>query len=209
VPTFAEYAEQWLRDYARLECKPSTVGGYEGAIRLYLRPRFSAVRMDELDRNAVKKLIADMVGRNLARGTVRNAVSVLRGIFNQAIEDGLVHGNPATRLGRFTRAARTTGVKGIALTPAEVEQFLGTAKRVQPEHHALFLVAVRAGLRRGELVALQWGDIEFGTGDSDPNRFILVQHNYVHRLPTSTKTRKTRRVDMSRELRRTLLELRR
>jgi integrase len=58
------------------------------------------------------------------------------------------------------------------------------------------------------LVALQWGDIEFGKSDEDPNRYILVQHNYVRRQYTSTKSKKSRRVDMSRELRRALLEIR-
>jgi integrase len=56
-------------------------------------------------------------------------------------------------------------------------------------------------------VAPRWGDIEFGGNDRDFNRYILVQHNYVRRQHTSTKS-KTRRVDMSRELRRALLELR-
>jgi integrase len=59
-------------------------------------------------------------------------------------------------------------------------------------------LAVRAGLRRGELVALHWADIEFGKDDEDENRFILVQHNYVCREHTTTKSKKSRRVDMSR-----------
>ena len=67
---------------------------------------------------------------------------------------------------------------------------------------------MRAGLRRGELVALQWGDIQFGNDEDDPNRFIHVRHNYVRREHTTTKSKKTRRVDLSRELRRALLELR-
>src|SRR6202162_1706270 len=41
-----------------------------------------------------------------------------------------------------------------------------------------------------------------------PNRFIVVQHNYVHREHTTTKSKKSRRVDMSRELRRALIEIR-
>jgi len=66
---------------------------------------------------------------------------------------------------------------------------------------------VRAGLRRGELVALQWGDVQLGTGDHAA-RFILVQHNYVRREHTTTKSKKSRRVDLSRELRRVLVDLR-
>ena len=57
-------------------------------------------------------------------------------------------------------------------------------------------------------MALQWGDIQFGKGEDDPNRFIIVQHNYVRREHTTTKSKKGRRVDLSRELRKVLLELR-
>lgn len=38
-------------------------------------------------------------------------------------------------------------------------------------------MALRAGLRRGELVAVQWGDLQFGKNEQDANRFIVVQHN--------------------------------
>ena len=61
-------------------------------------------------------------------------------------------------------------------------------------------MALRAGLRKGELLAVRWGDIQFG-GDEDPNRYIYVQHNYVHGRFTTPKSKKSRRVDLSRELR--------
>jgi integrase len=69
-------------------------------------------------------------------------------------------------------------------------------------------MAVRAGLRLGELVAVPWGDIQLGSDDNDSERFILVQHNCVHREHTTTKSKKSRRVDLSRELRKALIELR-
>jgi len=96
----------------------------------------------------------------------------------------------------------------ISLTPSEAEQFLRAAREICPEYHPLFLMALRAGLRRGELVAVQWGDIQFGKDEQDANRFIVVRHNYVRREHTTTKSKKSRRVDMSRELRRTLIALR-
>jgi len=205
---FGSYADQWLKDYARVECKTSTADGYEGVIEQYLRPRFGAKRLDEIKRDDIKAMINELVAKGLSRNTVRNALCVIRGIFNDAIEAGIVEMNPAARLGRFTRTAKTAEVKGISLTSAEVEQFLQAAKEICPEYHPLFLMALRAGLRRGELVAVQWGDIQFGKDEQDANRFIVVEHNYVRREHTTTKSKKSRRVDMSRELRRVLIELR-
>jgi integrase len=77
-----------------------------------------------------------------------------------------------------------------------------------PEQYPIFLTALRAGLRRGELVALKWGDIQFGESEKDSNRYILVQRNYVHGKFTTPKSKKTRRVDLSRQLRQTLVEIR-
>ena len=79
---------------------------------------------------------------------------------------------------------------------------------LRPERYALFLTALREGLRLGELFALQWRDIQFGESDDDLNRFILVRHNFTRGQFTSTKSRKERRVDLSKELRRELLKLR-
>jgi integrase len=207
VPNFDVYADAWLKDYARIECKTSTAHGYEGVLKQYLRPRFGRKRLDEIKRDDIKALISDLIGDELSRNTIRNALCVVRGLFNQAIEEGLLENNPAARLGRFTRTAKTAETKGFALTAKEVQQFLNAAQEVYPEYYALFLMAVRTGLRRGELVALQWGDIQFGN-EVDSNRFMLVQHNYVRREHTTTKSKKARRVDLSRELRRVLVELR-
>jgi integrase len=208
IPTFGAYADEWLKDYARLECKTSTADGYEGVLRQYLRPRFATKRLDELKRDDIKTLINDLIAKELSRNTVRNALCVIRGMLNQAIEAGLIEANPAARLGRFTRTAKSADTKGVALTTAEAQQFLDAALDVCPKYYPLFLTALRAGLRRGELVAIQWGDIQFGKDENDPNRFILVRHNYVRREHTTTKSKKQRRVDLSRQLRRVLIEVR-
>jgi integrase len=208
VLTFGTYADRWLKDYAQVECKTSTAEGYEGVLRQYLRPRFGTKRLTEIKRDDVKSMMNGLIAKELSRNTIRNALCVIRGIFNYAIEDGVLESNPAARLGRFTRTAKGEETKGVALTPVEAHQFVEAAKVVCPDYEALFLTALRAGLRRGELVALQFGDIQFGRDDEDSNRFMIVQHNYVRREHTTTKSKKSRRVDLSRELRRVLIEVR-
>ena len=207
-PSFDAYADLWLKDYARIECKTSTASGYKAVLEQYLRPRFGKKLLSEIRRDDIKALINDLISKDLSRNTIRNALCVIRGLFNYAIEEGLVESNPAARLGRFTRSAKTPETRGIALTTMEVQQLLKAAQEICPASHPLLLMAVRAGLRRGELVALQWGDVQLGGDDNDSERFILVQHNYVRREHTTTKSKKSRRVDLSRELRRVLVELR-
>src|SRR5438094_10600076 len=77
-----------------------------------------------------------------------------------------------------------------------------------PDFHPLFLMALRAGLRKGELIAIKWGDIQFGESAEDPNHYIVVPRNYSHSKFTTPKSKKSRRVDLSRELRSALLEWR-
>ena len=57
-------------------------------------------------------------------------------------------------------------------------------------------------------MALQFGDIQFGQTDDDANRYILVRHNYVNREFTTPKSKKTGRVDLSKQLLRELQEIR-
>jgi integrase len=207
-PSFNTYADGWMKDYARIECKTSTANGYEGVLSQYLRPMFGKKLINEIKRDDIKALINQLISQELSRNTIRNALCVVRGLFNYAVEEGLIESNPAARLGRFTRSAKSTDTKGTALTSKEVQQFLKAAEEICPNYHPLFLMALRAGLRRGELVALQWGDVQLGADDLSSDRFILVQHNYVRREYTTTKSKKARRVDLSRDLRRSLLELR-
>ena len=63
-------------------------------------------------------------------------------------------------------------------------------------------------MRLGELLALQWDDIQFGESDEDSNRFVLVRRNYVRGSFTTPKSGKERRIDLTKELRHVLLELR-
>jgi integrase len=72
----------------------------------------------------------------------------------------------------------------------------------------MLLVALRTGLRLGELIASHWEDVQFGENAEDSNRFILVRRNYSLGEFTRTKNHRARRVDMSREVRYVLLDLR-
>jgi integrase len=208
VPTLAEYAESWLKHHADRHLKPSTADFYREFLNLYVLPRHGQIPIDQIRRESVKQWIAELADRGLARNTIRLAVSTLRAVLNAAIEDSLLGFNPAQKLGRLVKAEEPSH-QPSALSPEEVDRFLNSVADNRPRHYALFLTALRAGLRAGELLALRWGDIQFGESDRDSNRYILVQRNYDRRSRKflTPKSKKPRRVDLSRELRNVLLEL--
>jgi hypothetical protein len=107
----------------------------------------------------------------LANNTIRLAVATLRVVLSAAVENGILASNPGLRLGRFIESQKAAH-EAQAMTREEAQVFLEAAKEFCPEFHPLSLMALRAGLRKGELLAVRWGDIQFGIGDNDPNRYI-------------------------------------
>ena len=204
-PTFAEYSEQWLKHHVELSCKPSTVTRYRDILRLHLLPAFGAARLGQITRAMIKEFLPEKAsGGRLSRDSLRLMLCTLGVIFSPAIDDELVANNPAAKLGKFTNAGKPNR-QATAFTRQEANRLLQAAKEYCPRYYALFLTALRSGLRRGELVALRWGDIQFGNHEDDSNRHILVQHNYVQGGFTSPKGKRNRRVDLSKQLRRELL----
>jgi len=206
--TFADYSERWLRQHADIVCKPSTVVGYRKNLRLYLIPHFGQRVLRSITRGQVKDFLCQWIASGkLSRTSVGHMLSTLRMVLNHAVEDNILAASPLAGLGRLVKAGKEK-FKGTALTRDEIERFLAVVQAVCPKWYPCFLTALRTGLRRGELIALRWGDIQFGESDDDPDRFILVQRNYVYGEFTTPKSKKSRRVDLSRLLRATLLQLR-
>lgn len=206
--TFAEYAKRWLESHVRPNLKPSTVESYEGILNVHLKPRFGKVALEGLTRKSIKDFLDELVSQGQqARNTIRNVVATLRSILSHAVEGDLLSSNPAVKLGRFNRR-QEEGRKAEFLTREEAEAFLQAAKALRPNRYPLFLTALRTGMRLGELLALEWDDLQFGDTAADQNRYILVRHNFTHGQFTSPKNRKERRVDLNRELRQVLVELR-
>ena len=205
---FEMYSQRWLKEYADVELKESTSASYRQLLRLFVLPRFGSAKLSAIHRDDVKSWLAEMsAAGKFSRNTLRLALATLRVVLSHAVEDGLIDRNPAEKLGRFAKTEKVQA-EAAAMTRTEASRFLDAVKDLSPGYYALFLVALRGGLRRGELVALKWGDIQFGASETDPHRFILVQRNYVHKRFTTPKSKKSRRVDMSKQVRKALLNLR-
>ena len=201
MPTVKAYLEDWLNIYAKVHCKPSTYRSYKRAVDSHLVPEFGDRPLHLLKREDVKRLIAKLSGTGKAKGTIKNCLVPLKAAYNVAIEDGLVTLNPASRLGRLLKGQGDRRQHIKPLTREEVITLLAKAETQYSVLYPILLCAVRAGLRMGELIGLQWGDVDFHGG------FVEVRRAVVMEQETSTKSHKIRRVEMSPQLQAVLKRL--
>ncbi len=198
--TFKDYAERWLENYAKAVIKQSTYLEYERALKVHLYPLFGSKPLVRVTRKTVREMIAAKQKENLSQSTIRNILAPMRQLYNQAIDDGDAYENPAARVGKFNKR-RDPATQLNPLTREEVKTLLDTTLEKSPYWYPLLLCATRTGLREGELIGLKGTDLDFR------GQFIEVQRILSRGELTTPKNGKTRRVDMSGQLKDVLQEL--
>jgi integrase len=132
-----------------------TIDSYEDSLDNYILPELGRVKVSAIDRRQIKRLVATWKREGLAASTINNNLCPLRVILNEALEDGEITVDPMYRMKlpqggeKRERVADTTEARTLldALPGCE---------------RALWAVAMYGGLRRSELRALRWNDIELG-----------------------------------------------
>jgi len=170
--TVADYAAHWLQTIAPPTLKRRAFDAHAAAVRLYIVPRLGTLRVTDLRRSDVKAFLAScqragVSGRPLARSSVRLVYSAIRAMLNAAIDDELLTGNVAAKLGRKLRLQPTAHERQAAtaqrvLEPAERRMLLEAARTDgEGAWYPLVLTLDRAGLRVGEVLALEVSDVRF------------------------------------------------
>jgi integrase len=137
--------------------RPSTIRNYETDIRCQLAPALGQLRVSELRRADIQRLIDRMHADGLAGSTIRNKVEPLRVLYRRAVQDEEVTVNPTTQL-------RLPALPGGTRQIADPEQAARLLDALPDEQRALWATAFYAGLRMGELRALRWRHVDFDAG---------------------------------------------
>jgi integrase len=189
-PTVAKYGREWLDSPLR-EWTDSTRNNHNGVFDLHIKSAIGKKHLDEIKRKDVKALISEVRNKGLSSARAQGVLAVLSGLFESAIEDEIVSANPCQNAGKH--CGNETVIDIEPLTAAEVQTMLENASKLPIEVYTFLLVAARSGLRAGELLGLEWSDIDF------ENRFIEVSKSYsrVTKKIGATKNKKSRKVDLT------------
>ena len=174
---FGDWLTYWYENHSKPKIRPTTQETYESRIRLHIIPEIGDLPLNKLTQNDLqqfygrlkksgRKRFTDKYGEGLSDRMVRMCHATCRSALEKAVQDGLIRVNPAIGCKLPPKKAREMQV----LTREELQRFLIQAK--SEGYYEVFLLDLATGLRRGELMALQWDDLNFKTGVLNVNKQV-------------------------------------
>lgn len=192
--TYAEFVPEWVDTYVVANCKHSEVLAKDSVLRANLIPWFGATPLSQIDALLVEKYKADKIRNGLSNKTINNHLTTLSKSLKCAAEWGRMK-TPAPSVQRL----RVCTPRIDFLTPVESHQLL--RDREEPMWNIMILVALRTGMRFGELLGLEWIDINWD------QRILTVRQSLVRGVLGTPKSGKIRHVPLTDDALRGLSEL--
>ncbi|WP_257349076.1 tyrosine-type recombinase/integrase [Pseudalkalibacillus decolorationis] len=185
----ADFVEEWREKYAKKHLSAKTLETYGYPLKNYILPTFGHARigdvkpihiinyLDSLEQDGIRK---DNKPGGLSSSSIYYHYRVLRDIFSRAYDWKLIKSNPVESVKR----PKVTQNKTEVYTDDEVREVFEKLQNEPISNRIMITLAITAGLRRGELLGLQWEDINF------EDRTIQVNHSLQYTKEDGYKLKK-------------------
>ena len=174
--TLAEFLENWLKDYAWANLAPRTAEGYEYIIRRHIIPSLGKMILTRIKPEHIQRYYSEKLtigrhdGQGLSPRTVRHHHMCLHTALQSAMRWGLLARNPVDAVDP-PRCQRT---EMHTLNEDEISALLEAAKATP--YYPLFYTALFTGMRRSELLALRWCDVDLLLCTASVSRTVSLRH---------------------------------
>jgi integrase len=199
--TFAEFAESYISN--RISIRGSTSSAYASIIRKHLIPFFGRMKLQHIRLEHVQNFVA-LIAEGVSTKTLRNAVTLLRVMLYSpkgcsARRQGFVRFNPV-------EGAELPSIEREQIVPPTVEQvwrLIDKAAELNSIGHAIIYLDAFTGLRRGEILALRFEDIDWFKKELAVNKALSKSkamdgtHKWLWEIGPPKSRRSLRRVGLS------------
>ena len=194
---FGDWIDFWYQNYSAPKLRPTTQACYSIRIYTHIIPSVGSIPLNKLTQNDLQQFYArlkksgrkkhvDKFGEGLSDRMVRSCHTTCRTALEKAVNEGLIRINPAVGCKLPPKKAKEMQV----LTPPEITRFLIQAR--EEGYYELFLLELTTGMRRGEILALKWRDLNLKTGELHISRQVLKVNGKV--LISTPKTKSSNRM---------------
>lgn len=181
----------------KLQFKRNTLANYQGSFRKWVNPVLGELYLNEIKSSDIHSLIFDKI-EGISLEARQGVLKRIKRVLAMAVEEGILSRNPA-----FGISVKVPESPQQVLNRTEINTLLFEANKQSHRYYNHWAMAILTGMRKGELIALTWSDIDF------ENRVIAVTKSWG-RLDGlgPTKSSKNRYIPISNELERFLKLLR-
>lgn len=186
--SFSQFAWEWHEAYVKANNKESEQYNKAIYLRVHLVPFFGKMNLGDIAPEHIERYKAKKRGERLGDSTINLHLTTLAKCLKCAQEWNRILLAPHVAKIKASRPPKTF------LTPQESEKLLTYVGEHSPAYYDLILLALRTGMRRGELLGLQWGDVDL------ERREITVRHSLVRGILSCPKSYKVRYIKMTGEV---------
>jgi integrase len=177
MPTFAEFFERWHKECTERECAPKTAERYRELARSAIR-LFGALPLDQLTAEQLAVAVNRLAdrggqitkqhphGRPLAPKTVRHIAFLVQGCLQQAVDWDIIPKNPML----LVKKPKVPRRRPKVVDRAGLNALL--AKAADRRHFPVIVLAASTGMRRGELLAVEWSDLDWDKGTLEVSKSL-------------------------------------
>ena len=164
--TVSEWMDEWLDNYLP-NIEETTRVGYKTKIKCYIKPAIGDIRIKSLRPEHVQRMVNDMMDKGLSPKNIRDTFNNINAAMKKAVKLRLIPYNPCEAVELPKLKKYRANVYPTEMIHTVLDTAMGT------DMYLPILLLVMVGLRRGELLALRWDDIDF------KNNLLKVRNNLV------------------------------
>ena len=156
VLTMQEWIFEFLQKYKKNELKITTFDSYMGMYRKHIKDSaLGKVKIDKVTTEALQRYYNDKIKIGYSSKTVREIETIINSALNMAVKLRMISENPNI----YTTLPKKVRYEAKVLSREEVNRVIAEAK--EEELYPIIITAVFTGMRKGEIMALKWNNVDF------------------------------------------------